>query len=141
MVVVTLAVTRAHQVAPRPFLFAEVFASNVGGTATLIGDPPNILIGSQVGLDFNAFLANVAPVAVVVMAVQAVLVHLVWGRSLRASPESRVLVMGMHAPGMVTDWVLLRRSVVVMGAVLAAFVFAGPLRLQPATIAVAGAAA
>jgi Na+/H+ antiporter NhaD/arsenite permease-like protein len=141
MVPVTLVIVEELELPPYPFLFAEVFASNVGGTATLIGDPPNILIGSQAGLGFNAFLANVAPVAVVVMAVQAVLVHFLWGRSLRASPESRVLVMGMNAPGMVTDWVLLRRSVMVMGVVLAAFVFAGPLRLEPATIALAGAAA
>ena len=141
IVPVTLVIVEELELPPYPFLFAEVFASNVGGTATLIGDPPNILIGSQAGLGFNAFLANVAPVAVVVMALQAVLVHFLWGRSLRASPESRVLVMGMNAPGMVTDWVLLRRSVVVMGAVLAAFVFAGPLRLEPATIALAGAAA
>jgi Na+/H+ antiporter NhaD/arsenite permease-like protein len=75
-----------------------------------------------------------------VMAVQATLVHLIWGRSLQASAERRVLVMGMNAPGMVTDWVLLRRSVAVLAAVLAAFVFSGPLHLEPATIAVAGAA-
>ena len=141
IVPVTLVIVEELELPPYPFLFAEVFASNVGGTVTLIGDPPNILIGSQAGLGFNAFLANVAPVAVVVMALQAVLVHFLWGRSLRASPESRVLVMGMNAPGMVTDWALLRRSVVVMGAVLAAFVFAEPLRLEPATIALAGAAA
>jgi Na+/H+ antiporter NhaD/arsenite permease-like protein len=140
IVPVTLVIAEELELPPFPFLFAEVFASNVGGTATLIGDPPNILIGSQTGLGFNAFLANVAPVAVVIMAVQAVLVHFLWGRSLRASPESRVLVMGMNAPGMVTDWVLLRRSVVVMGAVLAAFILAGPLHLQPATIALSGAA-
>jgi Na+/H+ antiporter NhaD/arsenite permease-like protein len=141
IVPVTLVIAEELELPPFPFLFAEVFASNVGGTATLIGDPPNILIGSQAGLDFNAFLVNAAPVAVVIMAVQAALVHLVWGRSLRASPESRVLVMGMNAPGMVTDWTLLRRSVVVLGAVLAAFVFAGPLHLEPATIALSGAAA
>ena len=74
------------------------------------------------------------------MAVQATLVHLIWGRSLHASTERRVLVMGMNAPGMVTDWVLLRRSVAVLAAVLAAFVFSGPLHLEPATIALAGAA-
>jgi Na+/H+ antiporter NhaD/arsenite permease-like protein len=141
IVPVTLVIAEELELPPFPFLFAEVFASNVGGTATLIGDPPNILIGSQAGLGFNAFLANTAPVAIVIMAVQAVLVHWLWGRSLRASPESRVLVMGMNAPGMVTDWVLLRRSVAVMGAVLAAFILAGPLHLQPATIALAGAAA
>jgi Na+/H+ antiporter NhaD/arsenite permease-like protein len=140
IVPVTLVIAEELELPAFPFLFAEVFAANVGGTATLIGDPPNILIGSQAGLDFNAFLINVAPVAVVIMAVQAILVHLVWGRSLRASPQSRVLVMGMNAPGMVTDWALLRRSVAVIGAVLAAFVFAGPLHLEPATIALAGAA-
>jgi len=140
IVPVTLVIAEELDLPPYPFLFAEVFASNIGGTATLIGDPPNILIGSQAGLDFNAFLANVAPVAVLVMAVQAAMVHLIWGRSLRASPESRVLVMGMNAPGMITDWVLLRGSAAVLTAVLAAFVFAGPLHLEPATIALTGAA-
>jgi len=140
MVPVTLAIAEELEVSPFPFLFAEVFASNIGGTATLIGDPPNILIGSGAGLDFNGFLINVAPVVVVIMAVQAAMVHLVWGRTLRASPESRVLVMGMNAPGLITDWVLLIRSVVILSAVLVAFLFARPLRLEPATIALTGAA-
>jgi Na+/H+ antiporter NhaD/arsenite permease-like protein len=141
IVPVTLVIAEELDLPRYPFLFAEVFAANIGGTATLIGDPPNILIASQAGLDFNSFLVNVAPVVVLIMAVQLTLVHLVWGRTMRASPESRALVMGMNAPGMITDWVLLDRSVVVMGAVLAAFVFARPLRLEPATIALAGAAA
>jgi Na+/H+ antiporter NhaD/arsenite permease-like protein len=140
IVPVTLVIAEELELPPFPFLFAEVFASNVGGTATLIGDPPNMMIGSQAGLSFDAFLANIAPVAAVVMAVQLALVHLTWGRSLCASPERRVLVMGMNAPGMVTDWALLRRSVVVIGAVLAAFVFARSFRFEPATIALAGAA-
>jgi Na+/H+ antiporter NhaD/arsenite permease-like protein len=140
IVPVTLVIAEELELPPYPFLFAEVFASNIGGTATLIGDPPNILIGSQAGLDFNAFLANAAPVAVLVLIVQVAMIHLLWGRSLRASPESRVLVMGMNAPGMITDWVLLRRSIAVMAVVLAAFVFAAPLHLEPATIALAGAA-
>src|SRR5208283_4426087 len=97
MVPVTLAIAEELEVPPFPFLFAEVFAANIGGTATLIGDPPNILIGTATGLDFNDFIVNVAPVTVLIMAVQAVMVHLIWGRALRASPESRVLVMGMNA--------------------------------------------
>ncbi len=140
IVPVTLVIAEELELPPYPFLFAEIFASNIGGTATLIGDPPNILIGSQAGLDFNAFLINNGPVVVLIMAVQAVMIHLLWGRSMRASPESRVLVMGMNAPGMITDWVLLRRSIMVIAAVVVAFVFAGPLHLQPATIALAGAA-
>jgi Na+/H+ antiporter NhaD/arsenite permease-like protein len=138
IVPVTLAIVEELDLPPYPFLFAEVFAANIGGTATLIGDPPNILIGSLAGLDFNS--VNVGPVAVVVMAVQMAMVHLVWGRILRASAESRALVMGMNARGLITDLALLRRSIVVLAAVLAAFVFADPLRLQPATIALAGAA-
>src|SRR5499427_3805667 len=82
VVPVTLAITKELDVPPYPFLFAEVFASNIGGTATLIGDPPNILIGSQVGLDFNAFIIHLTPVILIVMAVQAVIIHLVWGRDL-----------------------------------------------------------
>jgi Na+/H+ antiporter NhaD/arsenite permease-like protein len=117
-----------------------VFASNIGGTATLIGDPPNIMIGSQAGLDFNSFIVNVAPAAVLVMAVQALMVHFTWGRAMRASPECRALVMGMNTRGMISDWVLLRRSAAVMVAVLVAFVLARPLRLEPATIALTGAA-
>jgi Na+/H+ antiporter NhaD/arsenite permease-like protein len=140
VVPVTLVIAEELDLDPFPFLFAEVFASNIGGTATLIGDPPNIMIGSQVGFDFNSFIVNVAPAALAVMVVQAIMVHLTWGRSMRASPESRALVMGMNARGMITDWVLLRRSALVMAAVLAAFVFARPLRLQPATIALTGAA-
>src|SRR6266446_4862638 len=82
---VTLAVTRELKVPPYPFLFAEVFASNIGGTATLIGDPPNILIGSQAGLTFNQFVIHLTPVIIVVMLVQALITHVVWGRKMATS--------------------------------------------------------
>ncbi len=137
---VTLVIVEELDLPAFPFLFAEIFASNIGGTATLIGDPPNILIGSSAGLDFNAFLVNLAPVAVLVLAAQMLMVHAIWGRKLNATPESRTLVMGMNAPGMITDRRLLWQSVAVIVAALAAFVFGGPLRLEPATIALAAAA-
>jgi Na+/H+ antiporter NhaD/arsenite permease-like protein len=139
VVPVTLAIAEELHLPAFPFLFAEVFASNIGGTATLVGDPPNILIGTEAGLDFNAFLANVAPVVFVVVAVQAVMIQMVWGRSLKASPECRALVMGMNARGLIVDVVLMRRTVLVLAVILAAFVFAKPLRLEPATIAMTGA--
>jgi Na+/H+ antiporter NhaD/arsenite permease-like protein len=141
VVPVTLAITSELDVPPYPFLFAEVFASNIGGTATLIGDPPNILIGSLVGLDFNAFLIHLAPVIVVIMAVQALMIHLLWGRALRSTPARRALVMGMSAEGAIVDWTLLKQSLVVLTVVIAGFVLARPLHLEPATIAMAGAAA
>lgn len=137
---VTLAIVEELDLPAFPFLFAEIFASNIGGTATLIGDPPNILIGSSAGLDFDAFLTNLTPVIVVVLAVQMFMVQVIWGRKLRATPESRALVMGMNAPGMINDRVLLWQSVAVIGVTLTAFVFGGSLRLEPATIALAGAA-
>jgi Na+/H+ antiporter NhaD/arsenite permease-like protein len=140
IVPVTLAITNELDVAPYPFLFGEIFASNIGGTATLIGDPPNILIGSLAGLDFNAFVLNLTPVIIVVMAVQALMVHLVWGRELRSTPERRALVMGMSAREAIVDWTLLRQSLIVLGAVIVAFVLARQLHLEPATIALAGAA-
>jgi Na+/H+ antiporter NhaD/arsenite permease-like protein len=137
---VTLAIVEELELPPFPFLFGEIFACNIGGTATLIGDPPNILIGSSAGLDFDGYLANLAPVIVLVLAAQILMVHIVWGRKLRATSECRALVMGMNASGMITDRTLLRRATGVIGAVLLAFVFAETLHLEPATIALAGAA-
>src|SRR4051794_14279770 len=140
IVPVTLAITRELKVAPYPYLFAEVLASNIGGTATLIGDPPNILIGSLVGLDFNAFIIHLTPVIVVIMAAQALMIHLLWGRALRSTPARRALVMGMSAKETIVDWTLLKQSLVILTAVIAAFVLARPLHLEPATIAMGGAA-
>ena len=85
IVPVTLAVCQKLKVPAYPYLFAEIFASNIGGTATLIGDPPNILIGSQAGLSFNQFVVHLAPVIVVVMVVQALMIHFLWGKDLRAT--------------------------------------------------------
>src|SRR5438105_6140697 len=93
VVPVTLVITSELEVPPYPFLFAEVFASNIGGTATLIGDPPNIMIGSLAGLDFNAFIIHLTPVILVITVAQAVMIHLVWGKDLKATPEREARVM------------------------------------------------
>jgi len=140
IVPVTLAITRDLEVPPYPYLFAEIFAANIGGTATLIGDPPNILIGSQVGLDFNAFVIHLAPVIVVVMVAQAIMIHLVWGKDLKATPERKARVMAMRPEETITDWLLLKQSLAVLTVVMIAFVLARPLHLEPATIAMFGAA-
>lgn len=140
IVPVTLAITEELDVPAYPYLFAEIFASNIGGTATLIGDPPNILIGSQVGLDFNAFAVHLAPIIVVVMIVQAIMIHLLWGKDLKATPEREALVMAMQPRQAITDWLLLKQSLAVLTAVMIAFVLARPLHLEPATIAMLGAA-
>src|SRR5438128_6764017 len=82
---VTLEISRYLEAPPYPFLFAEVFASNIGGTATLIGDPPNIIIGSAAHLSFNDFVINLTPVIVVVMAAQLVATQLILRRRMQSS--------------------------------------------------------
>src|SRR5689334_7986650 len=140
IVPVTLAICKELDVPPYPYLFAEVFASNIGGTATLIGDPPNILIGSQVGLDFNAFIVHLTPVILIVMAAQALVVHAVWGRELKATPEREARVRAMRPQDTIQDWLLLKQALLVLSAVIVAFILARPLHLEPATIAIFGAA-
>ena len=140
VVPVTLVICRDLEVPPYPFLFAEVLASNIGGTATLIGDPPNILIGSLAGLAFNDFLWHLTPVIVVVMAVQLVITHFVWGKGLRSTPERRAHVMAMNPVDSIADWVLLRQSLAVVSAVILGFIFAKQIGQQPATVAMFGAA-
>ncbi|MFL5071999.1 MAG: sodium:proton antiporter [Xanthobacteraceae bacterium] len=122
------------------FLLPMVMAANIGGTATLIGDPPNILIGSQVGLDFNAFVIHLTPVIVVVMAAQAVMIHVLWGKEMKATPEREARVMAMKPEDAIKDWLLLKQSLVVLIVVMIAFALARPLHLEPATIAMFGAA-
>ncbi len=137
---VTLSITKWLRVPAFPFLFAEVMASNIGGTATLIGDPPNIMIGSATGLSFNAFILNLAPVIVVVMAVQLLLTHLIWGRSTQATQADRAAVMALSARAAITDGRLLRLSLTVLAATLLAFIFAPILHLEPGAIAMIAAA-
>jgi Na+/H+ antiporter NhaD/arsenite permease-like protein len=140
IVPVTLAICATLKVPAYPYLFSEIFASNIGGTATLIGDPPNILIGSQAGLSFNDFVWHLTPVILMVMLVQAVIIHLLWGKDLRASEDAEREVMRMKASESILDWRLLWQSLVVLAAVMLAFIFARPLHLEPATIALFGAA-
>jgi Na+/H+ antiporter NhaD/arsenite permease-like protein len=140
IVPVTLAICEKLKVPAYPYLFAEIFASNIGGTATLIGDPPNILIGSQAGLSFNEFVIHLTPVIILVMIVQAVIIHFWWGKDLRATKAAEAAVMRMHPGATIKDWKLLKQSLVVLGVVMVAFVLARPLHLEPATIAMCGAA-
>jgi Na+/H+ antiporter NhaD/arsenite permease-like protein len=92
---VTLSVTRQLEIPAYPFLFAQVFASNIGGTATLIGDPPNIIIGSAANLSFNDFIIHLTPVIVIVMVAQLLLTHVLWGAKLSARREARARVMSL----------------------------------------------
>src|SRR5664279_962157 len=118
IVPVTLAICGTLKVPAYPYLFAEIFASNIGGTATLIGDPPNILIGTQVGISFNEFVVHLTPVIIVVMVAQAIMIHLVWGRDLKATKAAETRVMAMRATQTIKDWLLLKQSLVVLTVVM-----------------------
>ena len=140
IVPVTLAITKELEVPPYLFLVGEIIASNIGGTATLIGDPPNIMIGSQAGLAFDDFVIHLTPVIVVVLIAQTLMTHLLWGREMKATPAAEARVMAMNATESIKDWLLLKQSLVVISLVMIAFVLARPLHLEPATIAMFGAA-
>src|SRR5665647_3480875 len=117
IVPVTLAICKTLRVPAYPYLFAEIIASNIGGTATLIGDAPNILIGSQAGLSFNEFVYHLTPVIVIVMVVQAVIIHFLWGKDLKASHDAEARVLAMNPADTIEDWLLLKQSLVILGVV------------------------
>jgi Na+/H+ antiporter NhaD/arsenite permease-like protein len=138
---VTLLVCERLGVKPVPFLIAEVLASNIGGTATLIGDPPNIIIGSRADLGFNDFLIHMGPIVVVLMVVFVGLCWLLWGRRLRYDPERAEAVMRLEARETITDMRLLIRVGVVLILVLVGFVTHSVTHLEPSVVALLGAGA
>ncbi|HVT51098.1 MAG TPA: ArsB/NhaD family transporter [Dongiaceae bacterium] len=137
---VTLVICRELKVPPYPFLFSEIFASNIGGTATLIGDPPNIIIGSAAHLSFMDFVLELTPVCTVVLILTCLAIHLIWGRKLVADSASRARVMALDRNAAITDRVLMRKSLAVIGAVVIAFAAARLIHLEAGTIALFGGA-
>ena len=137
---VTLLITDSLNVKPYPYLFAEIFAANIGGTATLIGDPPNIMIGSAVGLGFNDFLFNLGPIVALLLPAMLLPVYLIWGRHLQAGADARQRVMDYNEADAITDSRLLWQSLLVLALVITGFIFAHDIGQQPATIAMFGAA-
>jgi Na+/H+ antiporter NhaD/arsenite permease-like protein len=136
---VTLFIADALDVDPVPYLIIEAIASNIGGTATLIGDPPNIMIASKAKLTFMDFIIHLAPVVVIMMAVLVVVIKLVFGRRLRTRPELQQRILAMDEKAAITDPLLLKKSLFVLALVLIGFVFHGPLHYEPATVALFGA--
>ena len=140
MVPVTFLIADALGVSPLPFLLTQVLASNIGGAATLIGDPPNILIGSAAGLSFADFVINLAPVVILTLPFVLAYLYLVFRRELKASDTAEETIMGLDARGAIRDPALLRKCLIVLGVVILAFFLHGALHLEAATIALFGAA-
>lgn len=140
IVPVTLLIVEKLELSPYPFLFAEIFASNIGGTATLIGDPPNIMIGSAVGLSFADFIVELGPVVIVIHLVILLLLYLLWARQLNTSQKARARVMAFDERDSITDEGLLRQSMAVMALVITGFIAGEHIGLQSGSVALGGAA-
>ena len=154
-----LYVARVMKLNPVPFLVTEIFASNIGGAATLIGDPPNIMIASSAGLTFNEFLIHLGPIMVVNMVILLLMMYVIYGRSMKVSPGEREEMVrtldGLDERAAITDRVLFRQSVIVIAFVVLLFFihdrigeilhvvlpFVDPaMGLEPAEVALIGAA-
>src|SRR3712207_872907 len=141
MVPMTFLIADTLGVSPVPFLLTQAMASNGGVAATLIGDPPNILIGSAADLTFVDFVYNLTPVVLLTLPVVLAYLYFVFRRELRYNKGAEEDVRALDAQGALRDKVLLRKSLVVLGAVILAFFLHGLLHLEVATIALLGAAA
>jgi Na+/H+ antiporter NhaD/arsenite permease-like protein len=136
---VTLYVANVLRLSPLPFLISEVLAANIGGTATLIGDPPNLLIGSAAGFDFGTFVVNLGPVVVIIMAAFLATVILLYRRELAVEGEVPADLLALDEREVIADPRLLRVGLIVTGGTLIGLILAGPLGYQAATVALSGA--
>jgi len=138
---VTLLVCDRLGLQPVPFLIAEALASNIGGTATLIGDPPNIIIASRAGLTFNDFILNLAPVVVILLVVFIGLCRVLFRSAFTYDPERVAALMALDEREVIRDRGLLLRSGIVLVAVMIGFVAHSALHLEPSMVALLGAGA
>ena len=136
---VTLLICQALELEVVPFLITEALASNIGGTATLIGDPPNIMIASKAQLDFMAFIYHLSPVIIVVLIAYVATIKFIFGKQLHVKEELKQRVMAMNENEAIKDPVLLKKSLFVLAVTITGFIFHGALHYEPATIALFGA--
>jgi Na+/H+ antiporter NhaD/arsenite permease-like protein len=136
---VALFVAASLRVSPIPFLISAILASNIGGTATLVGDPPNLLIGSAAGIDFLTFAANLAPISLLILIVFFGLSWFLFRNDLRSGQGGALDIKALEADALITDRPLLRKALVVLAGVVVGFLLHGALHLEPATIALVGA--
>ena len=139
IVPVTFQITRKLKINPYPYLIIEIFSSNIGGTATLIGDPPNILIGSALNLTYMDFVYELTPVVAITMIVLILGFDYIWGKRMVASDKNKAAVMKIKAIDSITDWKLLTKSLGVLIGTIIGFISAEHLHIANGTIAMLGA--
>lgn len=140
IVPVTMVITDALKISPVPILVPLILFANIGGTATLIGDPPNIMIGSATGLGFNDFMFNLAPVVIVIFTVTLLIVKLTNKKSLHVTDEQRAVIMSFDEGLAIKDSKLLKKSLIVLGLTIIGFMLHQRLGYESATVAFLGAA-
>lgn len=140
IVPITFLLADALDIDPIPLVIIEVIASNIGGTATLIGDPPNIIIAGATGLGFNEFIFNLAPIVVITFAIVVGGLYLFYRKQLQIAPEDREMVMELDAAASIRDPDELRRTVPVLVGTVLVFFAHQLIGVEPATVALTGAA-
>jgi Na+/H+ antiporter NhaD/arsenite permease-like protein len=135
----TIIVCKKLNVNPVPFLLSEVFMSNIGGAATLVGDPPNIIIASRANLSFNEFLIHMAPMVIIVVMAIIPLLLFMFRKELVNTPEDRKMINELDERVFLTDIKLMKKSLIVLVLVIIAFISHSFLNLEPAIIALLGA--
>lgn len=137
----TFSITKKLNIPVKPFLIAQILASNIGGTSTLIGDPPNIMIGSAVPeMDFMAFISNLGIVCIVIFAVTMAILLLLYRKQLVTVPQLQAKVMAMNEYDEIKDIALLKKCLFVLFLIIVTFVLHSQLHLESATVALSGAA-
>lgn len=137
---VTLLITEQLGIRAFPYLFATILASNIGGTATLIGDPPNIIIGSKTHLSFGDFIIHMAPVAIFILLLMLFFFWFFYRRTLKSTLRARARIMRFNEKEAITDPILLKKCAVVFSLVLLGFFIGHSLHIEPGTVALSGAA-
>ena len=141
VVPITFLLADALDIDPIPLVIIEIVVSNIGGTATLIGDPPNIIIAGATDLSFMDFITNLAPIAAICFVVVTALLYAVYKPRLRTEEKARIHVMGLDAGRSIEDRDELLRTVPILVATIVVFFVHKPIGLEPATVALAGATA
>lgn len=136
---VTFSITAQLKVDVKPFLMAQILASNIGGTATLVGDPPNIMIGSAVGLSFMDFIYNLAIPAIIIFIITVFILEMLYGKGLHTTPELQAKVMKLNASKQIRDKALVKKCLAVLTFTMGLFVAHSALGLESATAALTGA--
>ncbi|HJI80541.1 MAG TPA: ArsB/NhaD family transporter [Eggerthellaceae bacterium] len=137
---VTFTVCKMLEISPVPFFIAEIIASNVGGTATLIGDPPNIMIGSATGLTFFDFLMYDGPAVLIILAVAMICFYFIYGRKMGVAEDKQASIMTLHAHEAIKSKSLFYKSVIMTVITAVAFVLHGAVHIEPSVVALAAAA-